>query len=761
VRPAIPDSPDWGSAVAAARARAYGDAHLVLARHYAGRTSCFPIAAANVGSSAAAVRRDSPLAVADARIRAESILQGKYDLLGYRALDFGSMPDWHFDPVHQRRSPQVFWTRVPYLEPSSGDHKIIWELNRHQHWLGLGRAYALTGDRRYYRAFTHQLSNWLATNPPLVGTNWSSMLELGLRSINWIAALEFFAGAAGPDDDEPWTVDLLIAIDRQLTHVEQNLSRYFSPNTHLSGEALALYVAGMVLPELKASGHRAALGRDVLVEEATRQVRGDGGHAELSAHYHRYSTDFYLLALSVARKAGDTAAAVFEEAVRKQARYLRTISDDAGLRPQIGDDDGGQLFAFCGGDCADCRSSLAHAAMLLNEPALSIGRPPEETYWLCGADTSRASGETVSPWTSAALWASGYFVSRTRRGDHLTFDAGPHGFLNGGHAHADALSCVLSVAGRPLLVDGGTATYTMDADVRNRFRGTSMHNTVVVDGRMQADPDGPFHWKTMTSAHASVWRSGTDCDYMEGTHDAYAPLRHSRAILAIHGLGWWILDHLLGTGRVVAESYWHFHPSWACALSDPGVVRLERADAGPLALVTTAHLQLWPPGTHPLATFSPIYGQLQPAPTACARVPVELPVTLATFIPAAPEVAAQLDIEATPVEQAPGPGWHAGAFRIRWAHGAAAIMAAVERADPPARDTAAPGVTWGTADLRSDARVAAVVDHATNPSEVILVNGTVMETSAGDRLVALARPAPLLRTVLEPVAATVHEVGMV
>ena len=113
-----------------------------------------------------------------------------------------------------------------------------------------------------------------------------------------------FAGAAGREDEEPWIVDLLVALDRQLTQVEQNLSRYFSPNTHLTGEALALYVAGWALPELAASSRRVNVGRDVLIQEASRQIRSDGGHAEQSPHYHRYSTDFYLLAARVARRAG-------------------------------------------------------------------------------------------------------------------------------------------------------------------------------------------------------------------------------------------------------------------------------------------------------------------------------------------------------------------------------------------------------------------------------------------------------------------------
>src|SRR5207248_792447 len=129
---------------------------------------------------------------------------------------------------------------VHHLDPGCGDHKIIWELNRHQHWEQLGRAWWLTGDRRYRTAVIEQLASWLHANPPLVGINWTSMLELGLRSLSWLWTLNFFADPA-IDDRLPWTIDLVLALDRQLTHVERNLSYYFSPNTHLLGEALALY----------------------------------------------------------------------------------------------------------------------------------------------------------------------------------------------------------------------------------------------------------------------------------------------------------------------------------------------------------------------------------------------------------------------------------------------------------------------------------------------------------------------------------------
>ena len=217
-------------------------------------------------------------------------------------------------------------------------------------------------------------------NPPLVGINWASMLELALRSLSWIWALELFVEPAAGDDQRddqpidahPWLVDLLLGLDRQLHLVEQNLSTYFSPNTHLLGEALALYVAGRTLPELRRAPAWAELGRRILIEEMSRQISPDGGHVERSFHYHRYTLDFYLLALAVARLTGDDTRP-FAEAARRLARFARTIADDRGHLARIGDDDGGQLFPICGRDSADASDSLALAAWLLGDPLARRG----------------------------------------------------------------------------------------------------------------------------------------------------------------------------------------------------------------------------------------------------------------------------------------------------------------------------------------------------------------------------------------------------
>jgi hypothetical protein len=606
-------------------------AHAAIGRYLRERPALFPIHPASVADLATVIA--SAFGTAGARQLADGIAGGRYDLLGYRDVAVGTPPDWHRDPVNDRRAPLLFWDAVPYLDTACGDHKVTWELNRHQNFLALGRAFALTNDARYYREFVRQLASWIDANPPLQGTNWASMLELAFRSLSWLWALHFFAGAAHEGDEQPWLVDLLLAMDRQLLHVEHNLSRYFSPNTHLTGEALALYAAGRVLPELGDAGRRAAMGRAVLIDEAARQVNADGGHAELSAHYHRYSTDFYLFALNIARLTKDPAAVIFEGSARRQADYLRTIADDEGRLPLIGDDDGGQLFPICGCRPADASESLASAAVLLDDARLAVGGLPEASWWFCAnrEDASRRTFER-SPWPSRALASSGYYVSRNDRGDHLVFDCGPHGFLNGGHAHSDALSVVLTVGGLLLLVAPGTAIYTMDPATRDLFRSTAMHNTVVVNGRPQSEPRGPFHWASTTNAECTAWKSRPAMDYVEGRHQAYAPVTHVRRVLALHGVGWIIVDHIAGPAAdVTATAMWHFHPAWQVSLVGEGLAELNGPDGARLALASTAPLRAC---AGPIAAYAPEYGRTEPSPCLSAVATGVAPLLLATFVPA-------------------------------------------------------------------------------------------------------------------------------
>jgi Heparinase II/III-like protein/Heparinase II/III N-terminus len=637
-------------------------AHQALGSRLQKRPSRFVLDHLSSDALVSAINIRWPDAAASAAARADRIVAGRYDLLGYDGLSFayaGNEVDWHYDPVHSRRPPMTFWADVPYLDPAIGDHKIIWELNRHQHWLQLGRALWLTGDSHYGRAIVDRLESWLAANPPLVGIHWASMLEIGFRAISWTWALQFLladrlqgpgftgqissdleAGRRTPTPESPWLVDMLLALDRQLTHVEHNLSHYFSPNTHLTGEALALYVVGLALPELAASDRWVRRGRDILLAEIGRQIHADGGHAEGSTHYHRYTLDIYLLALLAATRAQDTETIPrFTEAVTRLAEFARTVADNGGLLPLIGDDDGGMLWSMTGRACHDVRDSLALAAVVLGRSDLAPWEVPEEAFWVGGRTAVERSAAIEGDHRSGpgvpsrTFPDSGYVVARDDSG-HAVFDVGAHGYLNGGHAHADALAITLSLANRPLLVDPGTSTYTMDSTLRDRMRSTVSHNTIVVDRRSQSIPSGPFHWRTRANARLHAARHNPAFDWAEASHDGYVSLRHRRTLLRTSGAGWLVVDEILGEALHSARQYWHFDPHWSVTADSAGRLHATHVDGGSAWLLHDTGKVYLARGDERagLGWFAPVYGTLIPAWTAEIEHQAIAPYALVTWI---------------------------------------------------------------------------------------------------------------------------------
>jgi uncharacterized heparinase superfamily protein len=637
------------SKLAAVRsALATGDrqgAHQAFSDYFVKTRQRFVIAPLLRNSLAPRIRTDFPGSVADSTAAADRIVEGRYDLLGYSALAFGpgrDLPDWHLDPVSQRRAPLRFWKAIPFLDPQCGDHKLIWELNRHQHWLSLGRAFWLTGDRRYRTRAIGELSAWMAANPPLTGINWASMLELAFRSLSWIWALNLFA-ETHDNGESPWTIDLLTGLDRQLTHIERHLSYYFSPNTHLLGEALALYATARALPIFVASSRRASLGRTILVDEIDRQIGDDGGHCERSMHYHRYALDFYLLALTIARITGDHRAVTpFANAVERLASAARRLADQRGRLPHFGDEDGGFTFPIVRGAVDDVSASLAMASALLRRPELAVGPPPEDVYWLLAHDSFSADlqcarvGGAVHGHTSPALTSTGYFVSRSPAGTHLVLDGGRHGYQNGGHAHADALSLTLTIEDVPFLIDPGTGSYTIDRALRDRFRSTALHNTLTLDERSQSIPAGPFHWQTMADASVKRWWSAADSDYVEAAHDGYRPLEHRRHVFVHHDDLMVVADLVAGDNEQhTAAVHWHVAPQWHARVSGRrALFHLQREPPQNIQMVVAdGALEMFRGDERSgLGWHSPVYGRVEPATTLRHTIRARSPFWIVTAV---------------------------------------------------------------------------------------------------------------------------------
>ena len=533
---------------------------------------------ADQNSTVSILRSRWPEAEKEIIKQADKFSSGKFDLLGLKDLTFGNPIDWHLEPVSGKTSPLVHWSHLDFLDAEvAGDKKITWELNRHQYFITFGQAYWLTGDEKYAQTFVAQLESWLSRNPPKVGINWASSLEIAFRSISWLWGMHFFKES--PALPNGTLLEAIKYLYLNARHLETYLSTYFSPNTHLTGEALGLFYLGTLLPQFKEAERWRSKGREILLNQLSRHVQPDGVYFEQSSYYHRYTADFYLHFLILCRQNGCSVPEEVEANLQLLLEHLMFIMRPDGTTPFFGDDDGGRLVKLDRRSAADFRATLSTGAAIFGRRdfKFAAGEIAEETLWLLGSEGvdkfESLKAQTPSR-QSAAFESSGYFVMRdgwTREANYFLMDCGPHGWSNCGHAHADALSFELVSRGQSFLVDPGTFTYTGSQELRDWFRSSVAHNTLTVDRQSSSEPAGPFSWNTVARSQLLSWLQRNRFDYIKAEHDGYLrladPVTHCRSVFFLKNDYWVMRDITGSTGEHTLDLWFHFAPGFTTQLS--------------------------------------------------------------------------------------------------------------------------------------------------------------------------------------------------
>jgi hypothetical protein len=250
----------------------------------------------------------------------------------------------------------------------------------------------------------------------------------------------------------------------------------------------------------------------------------------------------------------------------------------------------------------------------------------EESLWLLGAggaSTLAATASVAPTGASRAFPDGGFYVMRDgweRSTTWALVDGGPHGSLNCGHAHADALALEVAAGGRLVLCDSGTFSYT--GAERDAFRATSSHNTATVDGTSSSLTAGQFHWRSIARTTVHEWRTSPTADVWRGSHDGYErladPAVHERTVLFLHQRYLVVLDTIAALGAHEWTLHWHVAPDLAVRRAGAAAVQVTdpaRADADVLELVALGGRSL------DLATTwrSGAYGARREAPSiSCA-----------------------------------------------------------------------------------------------------------------------------------------------
>jgi hypothetical protein len=427
-------------------------------------------------------------------------------------------PDWHLDPASGQHWPtDVFGPDIGYRHDNShGDVKLVWELNRMQYLQPIAALAHATGEAGAADLVRRHVADWIARNPPFLGINWSSGIELALRAFSLI-----FAGAL-VDLGEDLQSKLAKSLAAHGYWLARYPSRYSSANNHAIAEGLGLLAIGTALPVLPDAADWARRGRAILERESVRQILPDGVGAEQAIAYQCFAMEM----LALGAKFGAATRSRFPHA----EAFLNAMTDIAGNRPRIGDDDEGRVFLF---------TSFPRRRVSIHP----LARGPEMDSRLRGNDEPGV-GDGLHHFP-----IGGYSVIRDGP-MLLVFDHGPLGYLSiAAHGHADVLSIWLHVDGQPLLVDAGTYRYHGAGSVRDAFRGTVAHNTLTVAGADQSEIAGPFNWSRKANCRVL---SMTDAPWaVEAEHDGYSRrfgCLHRRRIESVNPLRFSVIDTLIGTG---------------------------------------------------------------------------------------------------------------------------------------------------------------------------------------------------------------------
>ena len=498
----------------------------------------------------------------DAEVVSEADRICAHVFFGY---DLGAVIDWRLNPTAD----------------SSRDPEWMWSLARHNFWVTLARAYALTGDEKYAREFVAQLKDFVAAWPvephmadldphmSFPGDAWRS-IEAGIRIYtSWLPALVYFRRSPSWDDDG-W-VAFLNGLHDHAEFLLTHYSNHLRASNWLTMESTALFQLGVMFPEFKQAADWQRLAYRRVTHEVRYQFDHTGVHMERTPVYHLVAAGAFLQAYRIATLNGIPVPPYMLPILEKSAEYLMLLVKPDLTLPMIGDADRDALLdrrsdpaLYEGMNLTTDPRDLNELRAFFRVMAELTGR--QDFLWFA---TCRREGAPPEQ-RNYTLPDPGFHVFRTGWGERDSYVLVTGTQLERGesasHSHYDAAHLELQVAGEDVLIDTGRFIYGNCAwkDWRDYFYSSQAHNTIGIDDHiMGAVPDtNPRTRCLRTFCHR--FEPGAEVDLVEVSHNGYAfmdePVFHLRRVLWFKPGVWLVDDVLTGLGRHAYHLSFNFPP---------------------------------------------------------------------------------------------------------------------------------------------------------------------------------------------------------
>ncbi|GAB4520687.1 MAG: alginate lyase family protein [Anaerolineales bacterium] len=403
------------------------------------------------------------------------------------------------------------------------DVKYLWEPARFGWVFPLGRAYHLTENPHYARAFWEFAETFWDSNPAERGPNWESAQEVALR----LMALAWGGACFGraPDSTPARMARLAVSLAEHARRIPPTLAYARAQNNnHLLSEAAGLLTAAALLPAHPQARRWQALGRKWWRWGLRHQIFADGAYIQHSTNYHRLMLQLCLWVMWLTPQA-------FTPRERAQAasatRWLLAQCEHThGAVPNLGPNDGAYLFPLSGLPFEDYRPVLqAAAGAFLGESPFPPGAWDEMRVWF--SVLAAPPVDTPAPGNGAYLRAV-RFTSRPGHADQLHFD--------------------LHYAGRYLLLDPGTYLYNAPPPWENALTHAACHNTITIDGQDQMTRAGRFLYLDWAQGEVLTRQAAPDGSWrlLRARHTGYRRLGiiHQRT-LRVPAPGRWVVEDAL------------------------------------------------------------------------------------------------------------------------------------------------------------------------------------------------------------------------
>ena len=448
---------------------------------------------------------------------ADKAMDGKIKAFSSIELNYGNPINWSLNPItNVEVDNNKKWYEIPDFDPARGDIKAVWEISRFTHFFYFVRAYMITKDIKYYKAFSTQIDEWIKQNPYSYGPNYKCGQEATLRMINALIAYSVFKNyRVTTKDDE---VNLKKLVEDSYKKV---LSNFFYAHKCIKNNHTLSEIAGLIIGAwCSEDGTGLKRAYQLMDKEIENQFMKDGGYIQYSFNYQRFALQIMEFVLKTSKITGVELSEQSKVLIEKSALLMYQLQDETGDVPNYGSNDGALIFPVTTCDYRDFRPVLNTIYALLKGNRLyGQGNYDEEILWFSDLNLKAISYADIQR-QSIGHRDSGFYSLR-HNGGHLMivlqdFKTRP--------AQMDQMHIDLWHKGVNVLCDSGTYSYA--SDLGKQMSLTAAHNTVEIKGKEQMKKHGPFLIYDWTSAKNVEFRE----NYFKGTMMSKNGYSHTRVI---------------------------------------------------------------------------------------------------------------------------------------------------------------------------------------------------------------------------------------